>query len=204
VKTVREAMTLILPPREGKSSQDRWKVETPYLGKLISEKLNILGGTSVLDLGCGMGRLAKELRDTRGCNIIGVDQSFEMRVLAENYVGPQKFFTMRPEGLDTFAVAGHKLNFSAAIMTWSLQCMENPEREILRLKRLLRQNGVLFAAGEKKRRVPTKDGVWEDDGLDVRKLLSNHLKVEEEGTLDPGVVGARSAKDTFWGVYRLQ
>ena len=77
-------MRIILTPEDGMSSVHRWKTETPYLMSLIEK--HIVNGATVLDYGCGIGRLAKPLIEKHSCDVIGVDISPNMRALAASCV----------------------------------------------------------------------------------------------------------------------
>jgi SAM-dependent methyltransferase len=82
----------------GYTMEERWKEETPLFKDIIIDQLK--GNEVVLDYGCGVGRLAKELLlELPMLEIVGVDTSAEMRKLAEEYVGSDRFSTKSPEEL---------------------------------------------------------------------------------------------------------
>lgn len=82
----------------GYSMEERWKEETPLFREIIVGQLK--SDAIVLDYGCGVGRLAKEIVNVMlGVRIVGVDTSYEMRKLAEEYVGSDRFTTCSPEEL---------------------------------------------------------------------------------------------------------
>jgi SAM-dependent methyltransferase len=81
------ARRIILTPEGGQTTDQRWNCETPYLTGLIADNLKLTAGSVVVDYGCGVGRLAKELISRHGCRVIGVDISANMRALADRYVG---------------------------------------------------------------------------------------------------------------------
>lgn len=71
--------------------QTRWEVETPLFANAI---LNLWYGKDsgrahpvILDYGCGVGRLAKEILNQQPAQIVGVDASTEMLIEAKKYVG---------------------------------------------------------------------------------------------------------------------
>jgi 2-polyprenyl-3-methyl-5-hydroxy-6-metoxy-1,4-benzoquinol methylase len=56
------------------STEERWQVETPYVADLIGHALpTIRPGDLLLDYGCGVGRIAKELIARHRCRVVGVD-----------------------------------------------------------------------------------------------------------------------------------
>ncbi len=82
----------------GYSMEERWKEETPLFKDIIVSQLK--GTEVVLDYGCGVGRLAKEVLEAfPNIKIVGVDTSPEMRKLAEEYVNSDRFSTKSPEEL---------------------------------------------------------------------------------------------------------
>jgi SAM-dependent methyltransferase len=69
------AKGIILTPEGGARTLERWEIETPYLVNLILNRVNLDRNSLVLDYGCGIGRIAKELIKQTGCHVIGVDIS---------------------------------------------------------------------------------------------------------------------------------
>ena len=82
----------------GYTMEERWKEETPLFRDIIARQLQ--GDEVILDYGCGVGRLAKEIIDLfPNIKIVGVDTSAEMRKLAEEYVNSDRFSTKHPDEL---------------------------------------------------------------------------------------------------------
>jgi cyclopropane fatty-acyl-phospholipid synthase-like methyltransferase len=77
VNDLASAMKVILTD-EDSSSDKRWKTETPYAADLIGQYLTIDRDSLLLDYGCGIGRMAKELIARYGCRVIGTDISPQM------------------------------------------------------------------------------------------------------------------------------
>lgn len=76
---------------------ERWKEETPIFRDIILQGLPETCKT-VLDYGCGVGRLAKEvLEANRQIKVIGVDSSKGMLKEAKNYVLSDRFTTKTVE-----------------------------------------------------------------------------------------------------------
>ena len=81
VATIEAAKRIILTP-ENSTTQERWAAETPYLTDLITKHIVLDRDTTVLDYGCGVGRMAKALIDRARCKVVGADFSASMRALA--------------------------------------------------------------------------------------------------------------------------
>src|SRR5258708_4973265 len=68
-----------------------WREETPKLAKLVVEHLRVQPDDTVMDSGCGVGRLAREVIAQAGCKVTGVDISPTMRAMAVDYVASPRF-----------------------------------------------------------------------------------------------------------------
>jgi len=81
----------------GFSMQERWENETPEFAKRILELLPKKSiASSILDYGCGVGRLAKEvIKQSIDVRVIGTDASEQMMEEADRYVGSNNFCTSR-------------------------------------------------------------------------------------------------------------
>ncbi len=90
-KNLDEAKRIILTNEKDITSQQRWENETPYLIESISNKIKIDNNSLIVDFGCGIGRLSKELINKYGCKVIGVDISSSMREHARSYVNSSNF-----------------------------------------------------------------------------------------------------------------
>src|SRR5215470_15608513 len=112
VSTISQAMSIILTPEES-TTEERWRLETPYVCDLIAKSVDIAPNSFVLDYGCGIGRIAKELIARHGCRVIGVDISPSMRALAPIYVASDRFFACTSAMLDGLIERG--IAFDAAI-----------------------------------------------------------------------------------------
>ena len=58
-----------------------------------SKRLNPAPNQDIIDYGCGIRRLAKELILSTGCNVIGVDINGSMRALSQIYCESDSFFS---------------------------------------------------------------------------------------------------------------
>jgi len=191
------ARRIILTPEGGLSTDQRWEVETPYLGAIVGRELALEPARVVLDYGCGVGRMAKELIGRYGCRIVGVDISPKMRAMAPDYVGSPRFATVSPEMLDGLVERG--LRFDGALSVWVLQHCVNPADDIARIARALAPGGRLVVVNAAYRVVPTTERRWATDGVDMKALLADRLAPVAEGEFDPRFV---SVRNTYWATYR--
>jgi ubiquinone/menaquinone biosynthesis C-methylase UbiE len=143
----------------------KFENETNFLVDEIRKQNIITMDSTVLDFGCGMGRVSKKLIDTFDCNIIGVDISNTMLTFANIYISkPKKFKSMNSYNIpDTIDVA---------ISTFVLQHVQDPKTEIEIIYNNLKVNGYLVLVNEYKRYVPSDVDsnryiVWKDDGFDI-------------------------------------
>src|SRR6266478_5491073 len=97
VLNMQSAREVILTHEGAASAEERWVTETPYVADLIEKSLRITPETVLIDYGCGIGRLAKELITRHRCRVIGIDISINMRALAIDYVRSDRFFACSPE-----------------------------------------------------------------------------------------------------------
>lgn len=196
VKTIDEAKRIILTQEDNLTYEQRWQRETPYLTKLITDNIELSPESLVLDFGCGIGRLSKELISLTGCRCIGVDTSNNMLALSINYVNSERFLAVHPAMLKYL-----DLPFDLALSIWALQHVYNLQQAIDTVTDSLMLGGKLFIVNEKRRALPTAEGFWADDGLDIRKMLSKQLKLVREDTLNPAITTPGQSERTFWAIY---
>ncbi len=152
-----------------------WREETPRLARLIVEHLRIQAHHRVLDFGCGVGRLAKEIIALTGCTIVGVDISPTMRTMATNYVDVPEFSVAAPvDEFDTKSAAGA---FDGAYAVLVLQHSEWPGEDVACIAHSLKLGGRFVLVNAPVRAVPTEIG-WGDDGVDVFQIVNDILKFE--------------------------
>lgn len=199
VKDTEAARRIILTPDRGQDTDERWERETPYLCDLIAEQLAPKPDALVIDYGCGIGRLSKVLIERFGCRVLGVDLSARMRALAPDYVNVQEFSVVSPHML--FSMVRSGMRADGALSVWVLQHCLAPANDIALLAASLKPDARLFVANLKGRAVPTVEGKWANDGIDVRALLTNALRPLSDGTLDPTVVTSETSSISFWETY---
>lgn len=194
VATVEQARTIILTP-QGSTTDARWAQETPYQVALAADHLPLTEDSTVLDYGCGIGRLARELIAEFGCSVVGVDISAGMRAMASEYVASERFQAVSPEELDALVEAG--LRCDGAFSVWVLQHCRNPAEDIARIHRALRPGGAVLVINNTTRAVPVANG-FAHDGIDVKALLNATFAQTAEGQPSAAVTVDRLAANAFW------
>jgi SAM-dependent methyltransferase len=201
VSSIPAAMSIILT-QEDSTTEARWQAETPYLVDLINNHIALSPGSLVLDYGCGIGRMAKELIARHGCRVIGVDISPSMRALAPIYVASDRFFACPSAMLDGLIERG--VIFDAAISIWVLQHCQSPAADIARIRQALRPPGRLFVMNEIHRAVPTVEAGWINDGIDLRSELGRGFAVLAEGTPAKEYTTPGLADRCFWATFEAR
>jgi SAM-dependent methyltransferase len=198
VRSLEQAKAIILTHEEVLTSEQRWQLETPHICDLIAQQLRITGQSLVVDYGCGVGRIARELIERHACRVIGIDIAANMRALAASYVASDRFFACAPNVLDELPI-----NADLVLAIWTLQHVASLCVELKRVRGLLSLKcGPLFVVNERTNRlVPTNRG-WLNDGIDVRGELSKKFSQIAWGNLDPDVVGLAQSERTFWATYK--
>ena len=199
VADIAAAKRIILTP-EGVPTEQRWQVETPYVADLIANAMTLTPDTVLIDYGCGIGRVAKELIARHGCRVIGIDISPSMRSLAVGYVQSDRFFTCPPQMLDAMIERG--MTVDAAISIWVLQHCAFPSEDIGRLQRALKAGGHLFILNNDDRAVPTVERGWVSDGLDIKALLSRDFVLRAEGRPQREQTSQSIAALTYWASFQ--
>jgi 2-polyprenyl-3-methyl-5-hydroxy-6-metoxy-1,4-benzoquinol methylase len=171
---------------------------------LIDKELRISSKSKVVDYGCGIGRLSREIIKKYRCEVTGVDISSSMRELAKGFVNSSRFDVLAPDKLDDTLYR----NYDVAIAVWTLQHIPDARKAVRNIADLLRvRNGSLFVVNNKQKAVPVlMNGtfIWGDDGQDVQEILRGECQeVLAEGRLDPRIVSQEVSDVTFYGVYRF-
>lgn len=189
------ARRIILTDEEGITSDERWRMETPYLLSLIEKHCPLTAESVVLDYGCGIGRLARELIERYNCLVIGADISIPMQALAVRYVKSGRFLVCAPTALPALGRC-----FDLALGVWVFQHALHPARDLDRVRAGLKEDARIFIVNEQRRCVPTDKG-WVDDSEDVMAMLATRFACQIHGRMDPEVVTPEVAERTFWGVW---
>jgi SAM-dependent methyltransferase len=190
----------IILTAEDSTTEKRWAAETPYLVDLISRSFSITQRSIILDYGCGIGRLSRELIRRNGCRVIGADISRNMRALAAVYVEDDRFFACSPTMLDLLIEQG--ILFDLALSVWVLQHCLRPRDDVERLRRALAPSGGLFVVNQRKRVVPTVEKGWADDGIDIGALLQIGFCLTHEEALAAETTTKAISKAASWATYQ--
>ncbi len=144
-KSIDEGKHAVVGNCNGYTMQQRWEAETPAFAKKIVEYATF-GKESkppqILDYGCGVGRLAKEILLKNPALVTGVDDSAEMRLNAHQYVNDNNFTVHSIEDLDS----AKDSKFDLAYCVYVLQHVPAVEiREILsRIHSHLKDDGYFI------------------------------------------------------------
>lgn len=154
------------------NNPDKFEKETAALLDILASELEITSISTVLDFGCGMGRVSKELVHRFNCNVVGVDISERMKIFAMLYVSNPKKFKIA-ETIETGF-------FDFCIAAFVLQHTENPKSEISKIVNGLNDNGILVLLNENIRYVPAdvardSNVIWHDDKFDVHGEVEKYL-----------------------------
>jgi SAM-dependent methyltransferase len=128
---------------------------------------------TVIDYGCGIGRLAARLPNT----VIGVDISRSMRSLSTMTVDSDRFCAIHPATLREMTNLGFRAN--GAIAAWFLQHALRPGDDIATLASALSSGSALYVLNRIERFVPTVDAgnhVWVDDRQSIPDLLDRWFR----------------------------
>ena len=150
--------------------EERWKVETPLFAENIFKLVKDVESPTILDYGCGVGRLAKEVLSNK-CTVWGVDASQEMMTQAEAYVSNSNFHTCPPPNLPDS-------KFDLIYCVYVLQHAPAIElREILaRIYHYLKDDGYfVFCSSEYRMAIRFDNGGFFDDrflGVNLKEEIS--------------------------------
>jgi cyclopropane fatty-acyl-phospholipid synthase-like methyltransferase len=167
-----QAKQIILTAESGTSTDERWAKETPFLGADIGSSLMLGDSSVVLDYGCGIGRLSKELIERFNCSVIGVDISASMRQLAVEYVNSDRFSVVSPDMLGSLIEKGVKVD--ACFSVWVLQHCLDVHKELRTIKKALKAEGLLYILNCHNQVIPTDAG-WATSGVNVLSLLQQEF-----------------------------
>lgn len=155
VQDLEQAKNIILTEeQQGGDYRQRWERETEYMKTLFAGGLGDLSGKTVLDFGCGIGRLSKALLEQYGCRVLGVDISPDMRRMAAEYVNSDRFSVISYEMFCALAERGG-LKADCAIAVYVLQHVFDPAHDIKLLSRAVADK--LLVLNLKHRAVPVID-----------------------------------------------
>lgn len=167
-ENIEDAKKIILTQEGDLQTEQRWEEETPFLVDSLIKDLQIKKSDTILDFGCGIGRVAKELIEKTSCKIVGVDISESMRKMALEYVNHENFKVISAIDLQENVKRGFR--FDSAYSIWVLQHCLNPNIEIELIKSSLKKDSLFYVLNNNISAVPTNKG-WVNNKIDVLALL---------------------------------
>ena len=181
-KSLEEAKHSVVGDCNGISMQERWEKETPIFAKRILDYAKSEPGFTILDYGCGCGRIAKEiLSQNPHVTVIGLDVSPDELKLAKEYVNDSRFIP----------ILTHEL-VQKADLVYSIYCLQHVPaielREVLqRIHSFLKDDGIfIYCSSDYRMAVRFDAGGFFDDrflGVNIREEISRFF--QEEGELFP-------------------
>ena len=182
VTTISQAMNVVLTFESDKP--EKFHKETQFLIDVIANEHIITNESTVLDFGCGMGRVSKNIINTFDCKVLGFDISESMKTFATLYVSsPKKFKTISEMPAD--------ISIDVCLAIFVLQHVENPQQDIENIVKTLKPNGYVVLVNEDNRFVPSDvdtEGfvIWNNDNFNVVGEIEKHLtKVKEIPYINP-------------------
>jgi len=155
-----------------------WQRATTATVDLMMEAMRPTRDDVLLDFGCGIGRLAKELIGRTACRIVGVDISAAMRRYATEYVASGRFSVISSEEFAKLAASGAH-TFSGAYSIIVLQHVLEPQTELRRIAATCTADAPFFVYNCINRCVPSNKG-WVNDGQDVGRLASEIFEFQRQ------------------------
>lgn len=155
------------------NNPNKFITETNQLVNVILDTWLIAENTLILDFGCGMGRISKQLIDRANCSIIGLDQSLVMLQHATQYVNNSKFTPVQQYN------EVNSIDVVLSILV--LQHVEYPLDAIQNIYNIIKPGGYFILVNEPVRLVPselTDDGwiIWNNDNVDIHSLVASKFK----------------------------
>ncbi|WP_321315169.1 tetratricopeptide repeat protein [Halarcobacter sp.] len=189
-----DAKKIILTKEGNVSSEERWDKETSFVVDDIISKLDLDENKTILDYGCGIGRIAKELIEKTSCKIIGVDISESMRKLATEYVNSSNFEAISLEEFKNKIEEGKKFDFAYSI--WVLQHCIKPQEDIKLIKKSLKDDALIYILNNLKSAVPTNKG-WIDNKVNIHSLLIKEFEEKSISKLPIEISSEKISNNTF-------
>lgn len=196
VNSERQAKNIILTPETGTTTDGRWEKETAFLKQDIGEFLKPTERTLILDYGCGLARLTKELINNHACRVLGVDISPSMRQLATAYVKDERFSVVSVPIFAAMVNNGFRVDASYSL--WVLQHSPQVANDVALIKTATRQGVGFYVLNNNRSVVPTNKG-WVNDGTNLKSLLEADFVLQGYSKLPVECSSERLAASTFIG-----
>ena len=184
---------------------DKWIEETKWIIELLANYNFLNTDSIVVDWGVGVGRVAKEIIDTFGCKVIGVDINESMLAYATEYCNSPNFIGISPSEFQNYT--GEITN---AISIWALQHSITVQEDLDIIKSKLTPTGRLFIFEARYRTIPVERPADILDGPTVRwaigdksnfYLIDKLFKIEDHGSF-PERFNMPENEDSWWGFFK--
>jgi ADP-heptose:LPS heptosyltransferase/SAM-dependent methyltransferase len=186
-KTLEEGIHNTVGDCNGIPAHERWEKETPVFareilkhGKTIDFGRKCVPGFTILDYGCGVGRLSKEiLKQDQNVTVIGLDASSHQLKISKEYVNDSRFIPVLPNDL-----------YQKVDLVYCIYCLQHVPgievRDVLaRIHTFLKPGGLLiYASSDYRMAIRFDGGGFFDDrflGVNIREEISRLF--QEEGDL---------------------
>lgn len=198
-ENIENAKKIILTKEDNLETKERWETETPFLVDEIIKKLQLNKNMTILDYGCGIGRIAKELILKTSCKVIGVDISESMRKMAVEYVDNKNFKVLSPNDFEINIKNGERLDGAYSI--WVLQHCLDPRLDVDMIKKSLKKDTIFYVLNNKMSAVPTNKG-WKNNGINIHNLLKLKFEEIEENVLPNEISSKKISNLTFISILK--
>jgi len=109
----------------------------------LYRKIGLAGYQSILDLGCGSGVIAEEIRKICGRPVLGIDRDPAMAAFAQKEHPLNRF-----EAADENELLEQGLSFDLIVLSFVLMWQADPLSFLRKLKKLLTERGTLLLLAE--------------------------------------------------------
>jgi SAM-dependent methyltransferase len=170
--SMQHAKDIVLTPDP--ANPNKFEDETNQLVNIIANENIISDQKVVLDFGCGMGRVSKQLIERFKCEVIGLDMSIDMLKLATMYVADSNKFV-------TCSSFIRKGVIDVCLAAYVLQHVEHPVKEIETIADAMRKDGYFILLNEAEGRLVPGDVrsdnsvIWFNDDFNVFKEVEKHF-----------------------------
>lgn len=137
---------------------------------MVAELIRRSGGKKVLDIGCGLGELYKEL-EHQGYHTIfhGVDFSRSAIDRCEEMYGSQEWVVA-----EIGNIPFDDKHFDVVVSCEVLEHVEDPHALVEDMKRLVKDNGTIVLTTPLENKIYSEEHVWSFDEDDIRDLFKGY------------------------------